>query len=523
MIDESEKRRIKYALMRAFKTFARQYYRDIFARVLEREGSADLAFVEAAVENDFLTLRATNPDSYMAIHDGRAKSKPVMKHRQVLVESAIRSIVKGGFGLSEIGRVRDGDKSEAHTERQRRRLVPEPYGAAFLESDIDHKRGDKGVARMSAAFSKFDPPPSPLGDVARAYMGAANIATSGTFHADMRRRGFFRSMIRLAFPRFLDDMMQFRGECRAVFEGLGERNEKADYLRDNLVEGADLLAVFYTHISSILDWVWFRTKSEDDQILLLKPAPKAKYRKQDAQRAREALTNIYGKKRAYGILDYCGKAFLHFGRPRAAAWLFAECANIGADDAEQGAMWQDVAVAYGAGRNYKSALGAMKKALPRLQAAGDPFNVCKALQVTGEFQWRLGFEKAARRSFEAAERQAAEVDEGKRWRVPFILAASFGRLGRTSLYRRYIAEALVAIPDDDPNAVLLVTRFANNEYLAYADGELPAALWRGINEILDENDAMVSGVDQNATQHGAGGEEASHADGRRAQRNGGDA
>lgn len=494
MIDESEKRRIMHAMMRAFNTFSHQYYQNIFAQILEKDGRADPAFIKAAVEDAFLTLRAADPYSYMAIHNGRVKNRPVMKHRKVLVESAIRSIAKGDFAPSEIGRVRDGYKSATYTARQRRRLVHERYGPTFLKSDMDHRRGDKRTAHMSTVFSKDNPQPSPSGDMARAYLNAAGMATRSPPNTHMRRRVFFHSVIRLAFPRFLDDMLKFRGECRAVLESLGERNDRTEYLWDALVDGADLLVVFYSHVSSILDWVWFKTKSEEEQLLLLRPAPKMKYKKQDAQTARKMLVDVYGRKRACNMLDYCGKAFLYFEMPRAAAWAFTECARIATGDAEQGVMWQNAAAAYRAGQNYKLALGAIKKALKRIRAAGDPYVICNALQLTGEFQWRLGFKKAARGSFEAVEKQGAELDKGKRWRVPFILAMSFRRLGRMSLYRRYITKALTMVPDDDPDRVLFVARFAKNEYHAYTDGELPVTLWEHVDDVMDENDAIMLGV-----------------------------
>ena len=499
MISESEKQKIRHTIMQAFDTFATQQYGVLFEQIRKKKSRAATALAGAAVEDDFLDMRAADINSYIAILDGRAKSKPVMKHRQVLVESAIRSIVKGDFELSEIGRVRDGDKNKSYTERQRRRLVHERYGAVFLKSTIDHKRGDKRVGHVSTVFSESSLPPAASKDAAHSYLNAAGAAARSPFNIDKRRRIALHSILRLAFPRFLDDMLKFRDECRAVFESLGERNDRTDYLWGDLVEGAGLLDVFYSHTSSMLDLVWFRTRSEENQRLLLKPAPRVKYKKQDAQRAREALTGIYGQRRACDILNHCGHAFLYFGRPRAAAWTLAEGARIAAGGAERGMMWQNVAAAYRINQSYKLALGAMKKALPHIRAAGDAYRACNALQLTGEFQWRLGHKEAAWKSFNRAA-EYGDTMKDKGWRVPFILGMSFARLGEMRLRRQYMTKALAMVPEDDADAALFVNGMINDKRPLSPDWQLPPDMLQIIDATIQESDAILYGAGQDGVR-----------------------
>ena len=499
MISESEKRQIRHTIMQAFDTFATQQYGILFEQIRKEKSRAATALAEAAVEDDFLDVRAADINSYTSILKGRAKSKPVMKHRRVLVESAIRSMAKGDFAPSEIGRVRDGDKGRAYTERQLQRLMHERYGAAFLKSAIDHKRGDKRVGHVSTVFSESRLPPSVTGDAAHSYLNAAGAVARSPFNIDKLRRIALHSTLRFAFPGFLDDMIQFRDECRAVFESIGERNDRTDYLWGELVDGAGLLDVFYSHTSSMLDLVWFRTRSEENQRLLLKPAPKVKYKKQDAQRARETLTGIYGQRRACGVLDRCGHAFLYFGRPRAAAWVFAEGARIAADGAEQGMMWQSVAVAYRVNQSYKLALGAMKKALPHIKAAGDAYRICNALQLTGEFQWRLGHKEAAWKSFDRAEKYGDTMKD-KGWRVPFILGMSFGRLGEMRFRRQYMTKALAMVPEDDADAALFVNGMINDKRPLSPDWQLPPDMLQIIDATIQESDAILYGAGQDGVR-----------------------
>ena len=492
MISEDEKQLIVHSMMRAFNKFAEQHYCKLFAGT-EKEDYKGAAIIE----DHFLRVRAGDINSYMRVLDRRASNKPVMKHRKVLVEAVIRSVAKGSFELPDLGRGQDGS---GYTDRQMQRLTRERYGDAFFEPEAGPKPGDGRVKRVSTVFSDNSPPPSLAGDVAHAYINAAGGAIRNLRSDDAQRQMALDSVLRLAFPRFLEDMLAFRDECRAVFESLGESNDRTDYLREQLVDGAGLLNLLYSHLSSILDMAWFRTMPKGERDLLLKPAPEAKYGREDARKAREMLAGIYGRGLAGYLLDICGNAFQQSGKLRAAAFVFVECVSLAEDDMRRGAAWQNLAVIHRINKNFKLALGAMKKALPCLETVGDAYRVCNALQLTGEFQWRLGFRDAAWRSFREVERRGMEMEQSKRWLSRFILGMTFGRLGEMSLRRKYLVAALEMIPEEEPEAILRVNHLIDRERSLSPDDELHPALRTELDAVVSDMYAVLLDKDGSAAR-----------------------
>ena len=237
MISEDEKQQITDSIVRAFDKFAHRQYRNLFAGILEKKGGMR----ETIIEDRFLQTRSINIDSYMRVQDMRAKSKPAMKHRAILARAAILSLGKGDFTLSELGRDtdrcgNDGDSRRGYTDRQQQRLIREAHRDMFFEPEPDpeQKRGDRRKKRISSAFSDGDPPRDPAGDLARAFLDAGAKATLAISSVGKQRLLALNSTLRLAFPKYLEDVMGFRDECRAVFESLGERNDRIDFLREQL-------------------------------------------------------------------------------------------------------------------------------------------------------------------------------------------------------------------------------------------------------------------------------------------------
>ena len=485
MISENEKQQITDSLMRAFDKFAHQQYRNLFAGIPEKKRGMRATIIE----DRFLEIRAFNIDSYIHVLDMRAKSKPAMKRRAILARAAILSLAKDDFTLSELGRGtdrcgNDGDSRRGYTDRQQRRLIREAHMDMFFEPEPDpeRKQGDRREKRISSAFSDGDLPRDPAGDLARAFLDGAAEAILANSGEDAQRLVALNSTLRLAFPKYLEDVMGFRDECRAVFESLGERNDRIDFLREQLVESPLLLDVFYSHLTSILDLTWFRARPNGEKELLLKPAPEAKYGRDDARKARKMLVSIYGPDLASHLLDISGTAFLQYGRPSAAVYVFIECAGIAGNDMNRGAAWQNVAVAHRQKKNFKLALGALKKALACFEATGDTYRVCNALQLIGESQWRLGFKDAAMKSFGEVERHGMEMEGEKRWLSQFILGMSFGRLGEMELRRAHLAKALKMIPEGDTEAILRVNGLIDYERPIRSDTALPL----GLRQELDD-------------------------------------
>ena len=361
LISGDEKEQIRRSIMRAFDTFYHQYYRNLFAGTPDKAGTG-----AAAIEDRFLLVRACDIGSHMRVLDRRTRSRPAMRHRTVLVKAAIHSMARGGFEMSELGDGPDGG-ARGYTDRHRQRLIHERYGDAFLGSEAGREPGDGRVKRLSTVFSESRLPRSRDADRARALLDAAGVATYVLHKSDTHRRAGLNSFLRLAFPQFLSDMLGFREECRAVFESLGERNERIDFLREQIVEGSGLLDLFYSQLSSILDVAWFRTLPEGEQKPLLRPAPEARYGPEDARRAGTMLSGIYGRGPALHLLDVCGKAFLQFGRPQAAALVFMQCTGMAEDDMQRGTEWQNVAATYRISQKFQARARRDEKGAPPLQ------------------------------------------------------------------------------------------------------------------------------------------------------------
>ena len=480
MISGDEKEQIRRYIMRAFDTFSHQHYRNIFAGYAGADG-ADAA----VIEDRFLLVRACDISSYMRVLDRRTRSRPAMRHRKVLVKAAIRSMARGGFEMSELNGGPD-DGTRGYTDRHRQRLIHERYGDAFLGSEAGRKPGDDRVRRLSTVFSESRLPQSSDADRARAYLDASGAAAYAVRGGAQRRAAALNSCLRLAFPQFLSDMTGFREECRAVFESLGERNDRIDFLREQLVEGPGLLDMFYSQLSSILDVAWFRTLSEGERKPLLMPAPKAKYGSGDARKAGAMLSDIYGRGMAWHLMDVCGSAFLQFDMPRAATLAFTECTNMAEDDMQRGTAWQNVASTHRISQNFKLALGAMKKALPCFKAAGDAYRVCNALQLVGEFQWRLGFREAAWRSFREMEDRSMGMKESERWKIPANLGMTFGRLDDMRQRRRLLVRALEMIPEEETDTILRVNALISDERPISPDDRLHPVLVQELDEASDK-------------------------------------
>ncbi|MDE0396263.1 MAG: hypothetical protein OXL96_00505 [Candidatus Poribacteria bacterium] len=484
MITEDEKQQIADSITRAFDKHAHRQYRNLFVGIAEKKGGMS----ETIIEDRFLTIRASSIDSYMRVLEMRAGSKLVMKRRPILTRAAILSLAKGDFALSELDcdtdRFRnDGDSRRGYTDRQQRRLLRETHRDMFFDPEPDpaRKQGDRRERRIASVFSDGGPPRDPAGDRAREFLDDAAKILPAVAGAGKMRRVALNSILRLAFPKYLKGVMAFRDECRAVFESLGQSSDRIDFLREQLVESPLLLDVVYSHLTSILDLAWFRTLKNAEKEMLLKPAPQAKYGPDDARKARGMLVDIYGPDLTHHFLDVSGTAFLQYDRPSAAAHVFMECSGMAQNDMSRGSAWQNVAVCHRMKKNFKLALGALRKALACFEAAGDTYRVCNALQLIGESQWRLGFRDAAMRSFDEVERRGMEMEAETRWLSQYILGMSFGRLGEMGLRRAHLVKALKMIPEEDTGTIIWVNDLIDYEHPISPDAVLP----RGLGEELD--------------------------------------
>lgn len=137
---------------------------------------------------------------------------------------------------------------------------------------------------FSSVFSTNNIPNSDTADIATEYQSLDyEFATS---NETIMNRLSFNSVLRFAFPQFLEDLLKFQDECKTVFEHLGENNDMIDFLRQQLTEFTPVLQSFYSHLTSILALSWFHFSSKETQKVYFTSKFKIKYNKSDAEQAK---------------------------------------------------------------------------------------------------------------------------------------------------------------------------------------------------------------------------------------------
>ena len=483
MISGGKKREIEDSIRLAFDKYFYQHYQDVFSKLNFHQ---DVNVNRIDKEDRFFQKRELDINSYIYMLRKRSKSKIIRKHRAIITRTAIISLAKGSFALSELDhekRSRDGNSphpDDDYTDRQKQRLLNERYRDVFFETGSSPQESSDGRAKsISSVFSENMPPSTPASNFTLEYLETAYDASFA-----MSDQLFLNSFVRFAFPEFLNDILSLRDECKAVFENLGEHNERIDFLREQLTEVTPLLITFYSNLSAILDLEWFRSRPKNTQKKFLESNAKIRYHFNDATIAREILCSNWSPTTIPHILSVCGIAFLHLRRFQSAIHLFKQCLNVAEEDLGRGQMWQNIAVVHRQTRNFKLALGAMRKALPFFKTTGDTFRICTAIQLIGESQWHLGFKDSAMKSFGEIEEYGREIKSDERWRIQYILAMSFGRLGEWTIRKKHLTKALALIPEWNTNAILRLNRLIDYELPIFADAALRPALEREISDFV---------------------------------------
>ena len=480
MITEDQKREMVESVMLSFEKYSYLQYRDLYAKVMNGQKVDD----DFIIEDRFLQRRALDIDFYMYVLGQRSADKAVAKHRRIIMRSAIISLAHGTFTLSDADRDKgdhdygDPDADSSYTDRQVRRLIRERYKNAFFENGPAPKSsGDGRIKHISSVFSEELPPSDPAGDLAFGLMSIARGVSDD--HSELL---FLNSVARFAFPQFLVDLLKFRDECSAVFESLGELDERIAYLREQLTVATPMLITLYSHMTSVLDLVWFRSKPKDIQKRILGSYQLARYNQADSKKAKEMLDCIYGPNESVGMLCYAATAFIKYGRTKQAIYMLKICLDSSKGDLKRGMLLQNIAVAHRIDGNFKLALSAIKAALSYFEAAGDTYRICNAMQLIGESQWRLGFKDTAMQSFDKCEERGQAMDPEKRWLIHFILGMSFGRLGEWKIRRKHLVKALKLMPEEDTAGILRINQLIDDQRPIYSDTTLPVMLREDIRD-----------------------------------------
>jgi len=459
MLTDSEKQQIIKSIMQAFDKWGERYYRNLFAQLNTPKGfdTVKIAFNEES----FLERRAIDLGVYMDVLKRCNETTTISKHRIMLIKSAIISILKGSFTLYDLGSEsktsdessNDPIQNKEYTRRQKQRLVHDYYPESIFE--IEPKQIDTDDERFnhfSSVFSNNRLPESPVDMPVREYRTVQY--DSAISNQTITDRLFFNSVLRFAFPQFLEDILKFRDECKTVFENLGENNDRIRFLREELTEFTPTLTTFYSHMTSILALRWFRFKSKKTQNAFFHTKFKLPYKKSDAENAKNLLVSATNSNDYSSfLLSHCANAFGYYKRPQDAILLFEQCRNLSNDVFENGIISQNIAIEYRSGNNFKLMLREAKKALSYYKKSGKTYHVCLALKLIGEAQYHLGFKESAISSFLDAEKLANELNQDK-WKILLNIGVSFDHLGETHLRDKYLVRCLPLIPEDQTDTIL---------------------------------------------------------------------
>ena len=461
MSSDSEKQQITQSVMQAFEKWGEKYYQNLFVKY----NSPDYlnSFKTAVKEQRFLEKRAWELGLYMDVLESCRSSKTISKHREILAKSCILSIIDDGFLLSDLPQNNTVSQSAdetspnlGYTRRHMQRFLHEYYKESFFEVKSDVNSKDERLCHFTSIFSNVELPPDSVGVAALAHLKDQQNAVMS--NDKILEKLFFNSVLRFAFPQFLEDLINFKEECKKIFENLGKTNDKIDFLREQLSEFSPILTTFYSHLTSILAMEWFRQKSEKAQISILDSKLKLQYKKSYAENAKNLLVSITeSNDHAILLLDHCANAFGYYKRPQDAILLFQQSRNLSNSIFEKGRLSQNIAVEYGTNSNFKLMLKEAKAALSYYKKSDKTYYVCLAFKLIGEAQYQLGFKESAVNSFLDAEKLANQIQQD-RWKVLLNIGVSFNRLGVTRHRDKYLVKCLPLIPEDQTDTILGVNQ-----------------------------------------------------------------
>ncbi|GKS67206.1 hypothetical protein YTPLAS73_07530 [Nitrosarchaeum sp.] len=456
MITDNGKKDIVGSIMKAFDKWGSLYYQNLFTEL--NNGNPD-AYKIAFSEQGFLERRAIDIGAYMYTLGKCNDSKIISKHRPDLIKAAIISIIKGGFTLSEL-ESKNSDQNTKYTRRHKQRFIHDYYKESIFEIDSE-KGNDKRFNVFSSVFSTNNPPKNSVENIAAKYQKSDyELATSNRTIMD---RLSFNSVLRFAFPEFLDDLLKFKEECKEVFENLGDSNDRISFLRDELAEFTPTLQTFYSHLTSILALSWFHFNSKKAQKSFFELDFKLKYSKSDAEKAKNMiLSNTKDRKYTGFLLSHCANAFISYGKYQEAISLFEQCNDLTENELEKGITWQNIAVAYRSNKNFKLMLQAMKKALTYYKKSKSIYQICMALQLIGESRWQLGLKESAMKSFQEAEDTSKLMNQDETYKILINIGMSFNRLGEKGLRNKYWTRALPLIPEKETERILKLNDMLNS-------------------------------------------------------------
>ena len=485
MIPEKTKQEFKDTVTNAFNKYLNQDGQTPFAGKPE----SDIGRKELVVR--FLPRYTLDINLHMQVLISCANNRTVLKRRRVMTKAAILCLADGSFALPELWKGGDsgGGNGSGHnyTDRHMRRLINEIYSGAFSEADSKSRAGDGRGRRVSGLFSVGLTPAA--ADQASAYLDSGRHAARSQSDS-MAMEILFTLNLRFMFPQFLEDIEEFMGECRTVFESLGRRNERIDFLRDHLTRITPMLLSVYSNLTAILGLEWFLSKSRDEQERFLKSDREVRNGRNELERAAQMLTRICGQDMSFRYLSLCSAPLIRDGRFPQALRVLALCLKMARKEIERGIMRLNVAQVHAISGDFKRALDETRGALPHLEASGDTYWVCSALQLIGVSQWRLGCRDLAMKAFGEAERRGRAAEPGERWMIPFTLGMSFWSLGEMSLRKKHLTEALSLIPEEETEGVIWLNQLIDCEHSVYSDiPSPPMRLW-GIG---DEANAAIYG------------------------------
>lgn len=456
--------RIWGAVYHAFDRWGQRSIEALFQELGKGGSAAREAYRRKWIEEAFLERRAKNPGLMRHVLGMTLKSKVLMKHKQVLLRSALVSIAaKESPLVKELaersrkasGRREPGHSEETYNPRSLHRFRKGGYPEVFF--DEGPSRRDGRSERISTIFGTSSLPTNEVSDDAAAYLAVDRAKV----WSDPRNRALVAHHVNIrdALPECLEAFRGFDKDFElAIGQLLGDAQMSKATLALLHKEGEDypeLVHVLFNHIFSILAVKWFRGRSESEKKALLENDFPLSYTKQDALRAYELLAGDLGSTHAlFALTNMTSPAMYTLGYFIDGIRLWEAVLELRPNDpAAQAAAWDDIGIFWRQFDDPMKTIEAMNTAIPLYRQLGDKSHELIAERNIGEALLRSGrTEDGVARLSRVQVRVQELTSPEERCRIWVNLAEGARRCGQNELEK----DCLMRLIDENPDTEVLI-------------------------------------------------------------------
>ncbi len=476
MTEGSEGKELRDAILIAFDRWGQRSLEGLLETLgNETPEAGDVVRRQARLLDLFLSKRALVPGFLRYVTGQLRLSSSYRRQRHKLLEAILGTITSpGGVEMRELVEWSSRQSEEAHslgdqptqgyTRRHIQRLFHERYGETLFEISGQDRTGlpDDRVALFSSVFAPTELPAMEATEEASTFLAVDRLTIAAS--NDLMTRIVWNATLRLICPDFLEDLLEFRSQCKVALSATRE-GRSVDLSRWGLLAGelkgwSTLFLALYSHITSIVAVAWWRSRREGGKKKLLERAFPLRYTPEDAKRARTLLNRLTGSKDEVLLILHVGAlTLINYNMMGGAIAVFREA--LAYEDLSpmlRGILHENIGVVYRESGRPWLMLRSMKKAAGYYKRTGNLYRLCVALKNVAEAQWMLGHSRAVDRSMRELESRASDLStDSEKFGVLWNLANSYRRLGEYSREYEQLMKCLdVGLPEEEEGKKLMV-------------------------------------------------------------------